>query len=74
MLAKLEPDFFAGEQRWLNAATIAIVGVGWLLLLLTSAVQAIAMAAAIGGVWLIAIGVKRSALLARARMMDRGRH
>jgi MFS family permease len=71
--ARLEPDFVAEEQRWLNAATMGIVGLGWGLLLLTSAVHAVGIAAAIAGVWLIAAGVKRSTLFARARMMDRGR-
>jgi len=47
--AQADPDFSSKEQRWLNASALAIVTVGWLLVLLHLPIQAI------GGVGVAAV-------------------
>jgi MFS family permease len=44
-----DPEFIVSEQRWLNAAVLAIVGVGWLVLLATLPVPALGILAVVAG-------------------------
>jgi len=47
--AHTDSEFVVAEQRWLNAASLLIVGVGWVALLVTMPVQALGIAAAVAG-------------------------
>ncbi|MDR7522173.1 MAG: MFS transporter [Armatimonadota bacterium] len=54
LIDRTDPEFDPAEQRWLNAATLLIVGVGWLVLLMVQPPQAFGIAAAVAVSILIA--------------------
>jgi MFS family permease len=65
--ARDDPEFIVSEQRWLNAASLAIVVTGWLILLLTLPTQALGLAGAVAGVAGVASLVRWGGQRLRAR-------
>ncbi len=57
--ARSDPEFVVSEQRWLNVASLLIIGIGWILLLVVSPARALGIAGAV-------IVVSSVAVLARA--------
>ena len=58
-----DSEFVVAEQRWLNAASLLIIGVGWVALLVTMPVHAlgiaVVIAGAIGGAGLVRVVAER---------------
>jgi hypothetical protein len=58
-----DTKFVVAEQRWLNAASLLIIGVGWVAVLVTMPVQAlgiaVVIAVAIGGAGLVRVAAQR---------------
>ncbi len=57
--ARADPDFSSHEQRWLNASALAIVVVGWLLVLLDLPMQALGGAGVAAGTMVVVNVVRR---------------
>ena len=54
-----DSEFVVAEQQWLNAASLLIIGVGWLALLVTMPAEAVGIAVAIAGAFLVRVAAGR---------------
>lgn len=70
-VSAVDPEFEASEQRWLNKATLLIVGVGWFALFMQAPTQALGLAATVAVAVIVAKVVKEVA--GRLRASDEGK-
>lgn len=70
--ASTDPEFIVSEQRWLNAATLAIVSLGWVALLATAPTPAMGAAGALLSVVIVS-GLARPAWRSLWPLLSGGR-